>query len=131
MFTRFIKIVSILVLFVFTTGFLPFSALFGPGLTIASSGNVYKASAQYFIDRHVKIKTGKNSLMYFKEEVTKKNIKNDLNKDLKNLVKARVKIAHKKIVQQNKNNLNKDLRLLVEKRIIIAKKKLNIKKINQ
>ena len=62
MFTRFIKIVSILVLFVFTTGFLPFSALFGPGLPIASSGNVYKASAQYFIDRHVKIKTGKIKL---------------------------------------------------------------------
>ena len=132
MITRFVKIVLILTMFVFTTGFLPFFSLIGPGLTIASSGSIYKASAQLLIDRHIKNKTGKNSFTYFKEEVTKKNKKEDLDAALKQLIETRVKIAHGAIVQQNtKNNLNKDLKQLDKKRIKITRKIIDIKKINQ
>ena len=45
MYMKFVKIALLLISFVFTTGFLPFATLMGPGLTIASSGNVYKAGA--------------------------------------------------------------------------------------
>jgi hypothetical protein len=129
---RFVKIVLILASFVFTTGFLPFAALLGPGLTVATSGNVYKASAQFLIDRHIKNKTGKNSFVYFKEEVIKQNKKEDLNVDLKQLIETRVKIVHTKLVQQNEeNNLNKDFIQFLEKRIKIVRKILDIKKINQ
>jgi len=129
---KFVKIALVLISFVFTTGFLPFATLMGPGLTIASSGNVYKAGAQFLIDHHIKSKTGKTSLAYVKEEVSKQNDRLILNQDLKKLVETRINIGHKKITDQNKNNnLNKDLRLLVEKRITITRKKLNIKKINQ
>jgi len=132
MITRFVKIVLILTMFVFTTGFLPFFSLIGPGLTIASSGSIYKASAQLLIDRHIKNKTGKNSFTYFKEEVTKKNEKEDLDTALKQLIETRVEIAHGVIVQQNtKNNLNKDLKQLDKKRIKITRKIIDIKKINQ
>ena len=126
MILRFVKIVFILVSFVFTTGFLPFAALLGPGLTIVSSGNIYKASAQFLIDHQIKGKTGKNSLTHVKEEMTKHGKKEDLKADLKKLIETRVKIAHTKIAQQNEiNSLNKDLIQLVEKRIKIVKKKLN------
>ena len=130
--SRISKIILILTSFVFLTGFLPFPGLVGPGITIVSTGNVYKAGAQYLIDTQVKNKTGKNSLTHVKEEVTKYNKKENFNDDLKELIEKRVIIAHKKLAQQTKdNNLNKDLRLLVEKRIRIVKKKLDIKKINQ
>ena len=126
MILRFVKIVFILVSFVFTTGFLPFAALLGPGLTIVSSGNIYKASAQFLIDHQIKGKTGKNSLTHVKEEMTKHGKKEDLKADLKKLIETRVKIAHTKIAQQNEiNSLNKDLIQLVEKRIKIVRKKLN------
>ena len=130
--SRILRTIFIITSFIFLTGFLPFTALLGPGITIASTGNVYKASAQYLIDSHVKNKTGKNSLAYFKEEVTKYNKKEDLNVELKQLIETRVAIAQKKLAQQNEQNyLNKDLRQLVEKRIKIVRKKLDIKKINQ
>ena len=130
--SRISKIILILTSFVFLTGFLPFSALIGPGVTIVSTGNAYKAGAQYLIDTQIKNKTGKNSLTYVKEEVTKYNKKENFNDELKELIEKRAIIAHKKLAQQTKdNNLNKDLRLLVEKRIKIVKKKLDIKKINQ
>ncbi|MDA9177887.1 hypothetical protein N9O17_01990 [Candidatus Pelagibacter sp.] len=131
MIVKFVRIVLILTTFVFTTGFLPFFALLGPGITIATSGSMYKATAQLIIDHHIKKKTGKNSFTYLKEEVIKKNEKEDLDAVLKQLIETRVKIAHETIIQQDKkNNLNKDPKQL-EKKIIITRKKIDIKKINQ
>ncbi len=132
---KFLKIALLLATFVFTTGFLPFAAILGPGLTVASTGNVAKAGAQFLIDRHVKNKTGKNSFAYVKEEVTKQNNKNSFDKEFKNLVEKRVKKVHKKLVRQNQQNqqnkLNNDLKNLVEKRIKIVSKQLNNLKVNQ
>ena len=126
------KISLILASFIFLSGFLPFSAFVGPGITVASTGNVYKASAQYLIDNHVKNKTGKSSLAYVKDGVTKYNKQEDLNNDLKKLIEARVQETHKKLIKQTKeNNSNKEFRQLVEKRIKLVSKKLDIKKINQ
>ena len=132
MFEKTVKIILILSLFMFTTGFLPFSALVGPGITIVSSGNVYKATAQLLIDHEVKNKTGKNSFVYVKEEVEKQHQRNNINEDLKNLVEMRVKKIHKKILQQNKKKvLNKDFIQLVEKRVRIVRTKIDNVKINQ
>ena len=111
--------------FVFLTGFVQVASLLGPAFTVASSGNVFKAGAQIIFDNEFKKKTGKSSLGYLKEEVSKNNYKNDFNKDLKTLIKHRVKITHEKIVRQNnEKELNKDLILLVEKRIKLTHKKL-------
>ena len=129
---RFIKIVSILVSFVLTTGFLPFTALLGPGITVATSGNIYKAGAQFLIDQQIKNKTGKNSFAYVKEEVVKQNKKENFDADLIELIETRVKIVHTKIAKQNEEyDSNKDFIQLVERRIKIVRKKLDIIKINQ
>jgi hypothetical protein len=130
MIVKFVKIVLLLASFALTTGFIPFATLLGPGLTVVSSGNIYKASAQLLVDLHVKNKTGKSSFAYVKEEVSKQNDKKNLNEDFKNLIEARVKITHEKIIQQNKkNNLDKGLRQLIKKRIKIVRKKLDTKKL--
>ena len=65
---RLFKIFTILVSFLFLTGFTPFVSILGPGLTVLTSGNVYKATAQFIIDQSIKKKTGKNSLTLVKEE---------------------------------------------------------------
>ena len=114
--------------FVFMTGFVQVASLLGPAFTVASSGNVFKASAQIILDNEFKKKTGKSSLGYLKEEVSKNNNKNDINKELKSLVKHRVKITHQKIASQNNlKELNKDMILLVKKRIKLTHKKLQKK----
>ena len=56
MFLKYMKIVVILISFIFLTGFLPFITLLGPGYTVATSGSFYKASAQYFINKSISIK---------------------------------------------------------------------------
>ena len=130
--SKFLKISLFLTAFVFLNGFLPFSTLLGPGLTVASSGNIFKAGAQLLIDYQVKKKTGKNSLAYVKEEVVKKNTQKGLNHKLRKLVEKRIKISHEKLVKQNQQKeQNKELIHLIDKRIKIAHKKLKLQKINQ
>ena len=51
MIARIFKIFFIINLFLFTTGFIPIMGLVGPATTIISSGNIYKASAQFIINK--------------------------------------------------------------------------------
>ena len=81
---------------------------------------------------NLKKKTGKSSLGYITEEVSKNNKENQINEDLKNLIEKRVKIVHQKLVEQNNEpKIIKDFKLLVEKRVELTHKKLKQQKINQ
>ena len=125
MFLKFFKICLFLTSFLFLTGFVPLPAVLGPAITVVTSGNLVKATAQLVFDNEVKKKTGKNSLSYITEEVSKNNRENRLNKDFKDLVKKRVEITHQKIVDQNnEKKIIKDFKLLVEKRVKLTHKKL-------
>ena len=104
MIKRFVKITVVLISFIFLTGFAPIFSLIGPGMTIFSSGNLYKAGAQYLIDQSVKKETGKNTLMFIGDEIKSKKQESDF---------------------------NKKLRQLVEKRIVDTRAKLNLSTINQ
>ena len=125
MILRFFKICLLLTSFLFLTGFVHLTAVLGPAITAATSGNLVKATAQLVLDNEVKKKTGKNSLSYITEEVSKNNKENRLNEDFKDLVKKRVEITHRKIVDQNnERKIIKDFKLLVEKRVKLTHKKL-------
>ena len=90
MFSKFIKILTFLFLFIMTTGFIPIFSLIGPGATVISSGNVYKASAQYLFNHSVEKKTGKNSLEYLRDEIKIKKKEKDFNQELRELVERRI-----------------------------------------
>ena len=118
------KILTIITSFFFLTGFTPILSVIGPGVTILTSGNIYKAGAQFIIDQSIKRQTGKSSLTLMKDELNKKNQKNKFNEDLRQLVEKRIKITRKKLDDQN-------LKKLVKKRINITRAKLNINNITR
>ena len=103
MIIRFLKISLFLTSFLFLTGFVPLPAVLGPAITVATSGNLAKATAQLVFDNEFKKKTGKSSLNYITEEVSKNNKENRINKDLKDLIEKRVKLTHNKLIQQKIN----------------------------
>ena len=121
---RFFKIFSILVSFLFLTGFTPFISILGPGVTVFTSGNIYKATAQFIIDQSIKKKTGKNSLTLVKEELDKKKNKNEFKEELRNLVEKRIKMTRKKLQEQ-------ELKKLVKKRIHITRSIINLNNTTQ
>ena len=129
---RFLRISLFLSSFLFLTGFVPIPAVLGPAITAATSGNLAKATAQLVFDNEFKKKTGKSSLSYITEEVSKNNQENRINKDFKDLIEKRVEIVHQKLVDQNnESKVIKDFKLLVEKRVELTHKKLKQQKINQ
>ncbi len=121
---RLLKIFIILVSFLFLTGFTPFISILGPGVTVFTSGNIYKATAQFIIDQSIKKKTGKNSLTLVKEELDKKKNKDEFNEELRNLVEKRIKMTRKKLEEQ-------ELRKLVKKRINITRSIINLNNTTQ
>ena len=116
---RLFKIFMILVSFLFLTGFTPFVSILGPGVTVLTSGNIYKATAQFIIDQSIKKKTGKNSLTLVKEELNRRENKNEFNEELRNLVEKRIKMTRQKLEEQ-------ELRKLVKKRIHITRSIINL-----
>ena len=132
MIKKFLKLGLFLTSFLFLTGFVPLPAVLGPAITVATSGNLVKATAQLVIDNEFKKKTGKSSLNYITEEVSKNNEENRINKDFKDLIEKRVKIVHQKLVDQNnETKIIKDFKLLVEKRVKLTHNKLIQQKINR
>ena len=132
MILKLFKICLYLTTFLFLTGFVHLQAVMGPAITIATSGNLAKATAQFIFDYEFKKKTGKSSLNYITEEVSKNNKENQINEDFKNLIEKRVKTVHQKLVDQNNEpKIIKDFKLLVEKRVKFTHKKLIQQKINQ
>ena len=129
---KFFKLSFFLTSFLFLTGFVPLPAVLGPAVTAATSGNFAKATAQLVFNNEVKKKTGKSCLGYIKEEVSKNNEQNRINKDFKDLIENRVKIVLQKLVDQNNEpKIIKDFKLLVEKRVKLTHNKLIQQKINQ
>ena len=114
----------IIVSFLFLTGFTPIISILGPGVTVITSGNIYKATAQFIIDQSIKKKTGKNSLTLDKEELDKRENNNEFNEELRNLVEKRIKMTRKKLEAQ-------ELRKLVKKRIHITRSIINLNNTTQ
>jgi len=118
------KILTIVLSFFFLTAFMPILSFVGPSVTAITSGNVYKASAQFIINQKIEKETGKNSLILFKEEIDKKIKKNSFDEDLRQLVEKRIKMTRKKLDNQN-------LQKLVEERLKVTRSKLNLNNITQ
>ena len=125
---RLFRILTVIVSFFFLTGFVPILSFIGPSVTALTSGNVYKASAQFIINQGIEKETGKNSLTLIKEtlvEETDKKIKiNSFDEDLRQLVETRIKMTRQKLDNHN-------LQKLLKKRIKVTRSILDLNNTTQ
>ncbi len=126
---RLTKIFTIILSFFFLTGFVPILSFVGPGVTVITSGNIYKAGAQFIVNQGIEKETGKNSLTLIKEtlvkeETDKKFQKNLFNEDLRQIVEKRINETRKKLDEQN-------LQKLVKKHIKVTRAIINLNNTNQ
>ena len=126
---RLFRILTIILSFFFLTGFVPILSIVGPGVTAITSGNIYKASAQFIINQRIEKETGKNSLMLIKDTLVKEETdkiiqKNSIDEDLRQLVETRIKMTRKKLDNQN-------LQKLIKNRIEVTRSKLDFNNITQ
>ena len=124
---RLFRILTIILSFFFLTGFVPILSFVGPGVTVLTTGNVYKAAAQLVIDQSIQKKTGKSSMTLVKDELSKNNKnyeENKFNEELRQLVEKNIKITRAKLDNQN-------LEKLVKKRIEVTKSILDLNNATQ
>ena len=125
---RLFRILTIIMSFFFLTGFVPIFSFIGPGVTALTSGNVYKASAQFIINQRIEKETGKNSLTLIKETLVEKTDKkmkiNSFDEDLRQLVETRIKMTRQKLDNHN-------LQKLLKKRIKVTRSILDLNNTTQ
>ena len=93
----------------FLSGCFQSSAMVGPAITFASTGNVSQAGLAYFTNRAVKEETGMSTTEYvstFLEEKTKKTKKNEkIYEELMILVQTNFEQTRKKLLLQNQSKI--------------------------
>ena len=81
----------------FLSGCFQTTALLGPGITVATSGNVLQAGLQYGANTAVKNETGEYPLEYIKNSVEEKNIQKKFYVDFKNFIENRIQASRRKL----------------------------------
>ena len=82
----------------FLTGCIQSTALLGPGVTIATTGNIMQAGFQYGANSAIKKETGKDALTHLKNAVEEEQDNQKLEKKIKNFAKSTIKRIKNKLL---------------------------------
>ena len=66
---KFQKIYFLAIIFIFLSGCIQSTALLGPGVTLATTGNIMQTGLQYGANTAIKNETGKDVLTHLKDAV--------------------------------------------------------------
>ena len=93
------KIIFLIFGYVLLSGCVQSTAMFGPVLTAATTGNALQTSFSYGVNLTIKETTGKSS----SEHITDYKKKKVAEKDLENLLKKHIQLVREKITLSRKN----------------------------
>ena len=92
-----LRLIFILFYLIFLSGCLQTTALIGPGITVATSGNIIQAGLQYSANKAIKKETGKYPLTHIKEKVEEKKNDKKFQVRLINFIEDRIEATKKKL----------------------------------
>ena len=95
---KFKKIYLLVLIFIFLSGCIQSTALLGPGVTIATTGNIMQAGLQYGANSAIKKETGKDALTHLKDAVEEEQDNQKLNKKIRNFTQNTIDRVKKKLL---------------------------------
>ena len=96
---KFKKIYLLVLISIFLSGCIQSSALLGPGITIATTGNIMQAGLQYGANSAIKKETGKDAFTHFKDAVVEEKENPKIQKNIRNLAQNTIqKIKNKLLI---------------------------------
>ena len=95
---KFKKIYLLVLISMFLTGCIQSTALLGPGVTVATTGNIMQAGFQHGANSAIKKETGKDALTHLKNAVEEEQDNQKLEKKIKNLAKSTIKRIKNKLL---------------------------------
>ena len=94
---KILKLFFGLIFLVLFNGCIQTTALVGPGITLASTGNILQAGLQYGANSAIKNETGKDALTHVKDAVENNSKKKKFEKKFINTVENRFQITRQKL----------------------------------
>ena len=98
------KVVIYIIALVILPGCIQSTAMVGPAITIASTGNISQAGFTFFTNKAVEEETGMDTVSYVSMKIEKQNSKIKLKREFKNLVEANFVKTREKLISQDKSN---------------------------
>ena len=95
---KFKKIYFLVLIPIFLTGCIQSTALLGPGVTMATTGNIMQAGLQYGANTAIKNETGKDAFTHFKDAVEEEKDIQKFEDKIKDLAKNTIDRVKKKFV---------------------------------
>jgi len=95
---KFKKIYFLVLISIMLTGCIQSTALLGPGITIATTGNIMQAGLQYGANTAIKNETGKDALTHLKDAVEEEKDTQKFENKIKDLAKNTIDRVKKKLI---------------------------------
>jgi hypothetical protein len=97
MLIKFLKISFIFFHLIFLSGCFQSTALLGPSMTVATTGNILQAGLQYGANTAIKYETGKNTLEHLQDAVESQSKSKKFKKNFSDLVEKRFEATREKL----------------------------------
>jgi hypothetical protein len=95
---KYLKIYFLILIYISLSGCIQSTALLGPGVTIATTGNVMQAGFQYGANTAIKNETGKDVLTHLKDVVEEEKDNKKLQLTIKNIATNTIEKVKKKLL---------------------------------
>ena len=97
----FICIVSALIL----SGCVQSTAMVGPAITLASTGNISQAGVTFFTNKAVKDETGMDTVSFVSTKIEENQSKTRMNREFKKLVETNFEKTRNKLILQDQSKI--------------------------
>ena len=97
MLLKFLKISFVFFSIIFLSGCFQSTALLGPSMTVATTGNVLQAGLQYGANTAIKNETGKDTFEYIQDAVENQSKINKFKRKFSNLVEKKFELTREKL----------------------------------
>ena len=94
---KFLKIIFLFSSLIFLNGCFQTTALLGPGLTVATTGNILQAGLQYGANSVIERETGKNTFEHFQNVVDKQSKNKRFQKKFTELIEKKFELTREKL----------------------------------
>ena len=98
LFMKFKKIYFLVLISVFLSGCIQSTALLGPGVTIATTGNIMQAGLQYGANTAIKNETGKDAITHLKDAVNEEKDSQKFEDKIRNITKNTIDKVKRKLL---------------------------------
>ena len=98
------KILTYIILGIILSGCAQSTAMIGPAITLASTGNISQAGLTFITNSAVKEETGMDTVSYVSKKIEQQSSKTKLKREFKKLVETNFVKTREKLILEDKSN---------------------------